>query len=602
MANLSKQRRQEKTRKLPPQLEPRVALFARVSSDKQSKEATIDRQRSLVKEAFTRHFNPQSLVGEYYDEGYNLEAKDESRKFWQMLEGVKNGTINTIIVASEDRIFRGESAELRGEITDALRHNGVRLITSNSDSTYSRSGTTDRLVSSITQELGAINKLEAVKTLQHGRRRKLKEQAKWRLTICPYGLRCERRIEGHEKIYDYRIVEEEAKFVCDIYRLYVGEAPQHLKVGETVSGRLGAERIAQILNANKVSREAWIREASQGVGTPGWDKQRVLRILLNETYAGRLTVVFPASVKVAGFQNVHTEATIAIPTIVDDHLFKKAQTIHQARRARLLDDRSTRTDVNFLHGLLRCPICDAGMRGRVANAGLRYYGCPNTSAKEPHPLLRAEDYESKVEASLVQLLSDVNFAKLTQEVIRQTSSQDKLIELRTEEATLQAEKESLTKKKLKVLVGWEDELIDDATYRARTGELKGRDLEIAARLEAIATVKGDLATPHERLMTLERVKRLLDEVLMSQSKTKYRVLKLVATELVASIKLTRLPPVTLTVATPQEEVSRLLTEGRITAKDVRMTFGLQPKEMLRNFGKQPRKVRLAFEPVVLLKE
>ena len=179
MANLRKQRQQLQT-KGQTQHDPRVALFGRVSSDKQAREATIERQQSLTRELFQRHYKdkPRAKIGEFWDESYNLEAKDESRQFWKMLRKVESGEINTIVVASEDRIFRGESAALRGEITDLLRHNGVRLITSNSDTLYSRSQTTDRLVTSIKQELGSINKLEAVRTLQHGRRRKLKEQSK----------------------------------------------------------------------------------------------------------------------------------------------------------------------------------------------------------------------------------------------------------------------------------------------------------------------------------------------------------------------------------------------------------------------------------------
>ena len=605
MANLKKQRQQPSRLKIPPQHSPKFVLYGRVSSDKQSKEATIERQQSLTNDLVKSYFKDKASmkVGEYWDEGYNLEKKNKSTHFWKLMDRVQRGEVNTIIVSSEDRIFRGESAKLRGEITDILRHNGVRLITSNSDTQYSRSATSDRLVTSIKQELGSINKLEAVRTLQHGRRRKLKEEAKWCLNICPYGLRVDRQIENHQKQYTYRIVEEEARYVRDIFRLYCGEKPEHLQVAFHLNAQIGSERISQILNKNKVSREQWIAEASQGIGTKAWDKQKVLRILLNETYAGRLTVVFAESEKVAGFQDLRTEQTLNIPAIVDERLFKKAQTIYHSRRAKLVDDMQPRTDINFLHGLLKCPKCGASMRGRVANAHHRYYGCPNTSHKDPHPLLRAEDYEAPVEKYLIQVLSGLDFYRLKKEIQASMASDREFQALQAAEKALLAEQSQLKARKLKILDGWESGLIDDELYRARIEQLKKREVEISQDLRAGLVAKDELTKPEDRLRSLENLRSVFQEIMANPDAQAERqaILKMAAGDLIESIALKELQKVEITTKTPKDRIKRLLSEGRVISKDVRDALGYTPKKMLAEFGRHPRKARINYAPEIRLK-
>ena len=419
------------------------------------------------------------------------------------------------------------------------------------------------------------------------------------LNICPYGLRCDRTIDNHEKVYTYRIVEEEAKFVRDIFRLYIGHPPKYLKyVGP--SKALGSERIAQILNQNNVSRDAWIQEASQGIGTSGWDKQKVLRILQNETYAGRLKVVFSESEKVAGFQDIRTEQVIAVPAIVDGATFNKAQQTHRARRHKLLDDYHVRTERNFLHGLLLCPVCDARMRGRVANHH-RYYGCPNTSATNPHPLLRADDYEGQVENFLIQLLSEANFHKLTQEMLRQSLAEDRLVSLKAEERSLQEKLEELKKKSFKLLSGWEDGLIDNDIYRERNQQIKAQKQDCEFELNHTQAELAVLITPNQRLMGLEKVKGLLNRALTEDSESKSKILRLVAVEVLEFVRLIPHQPVKMTLKTPREKIEEYLQAGRILAKDVRELYGWRAKRMQAEFGKWPRKSRVDFGCVPQLK-
>jgi len=548
---------------------------------------TIDRQVSLTNQIFNRYFrdNASCLVGSFEDEGYNLERKDPSREFWRLAQDIREGKVNTVIVSSEDRIFRGESAQLRGEITDLFRHHGVRLITSNSDTTYSRTETTSRLVSSITQELGAINKLETVKMLQHGRRRKLAEDERWFLTVVPYGLRCHRRVENHVKIYDYSIVEDEAQYVRDIFRLYVGEKPEKLR-SVWQGRRLGATRIAQILNDNRVDRSAWIAFVPPGVATEGWDRQKVLRILKNATYAGQLTVTFSPTIRVAGYENIATTKTILVPAIVSQELFDRAQVVARQVRLKLLDDFQPRIETNWLHGLIECPKCGERLTGRLAARKLRYYGCPNF-----HGLFRADDLESQVEQDLVRILTDnVEYKKLVDATGRARSNKDERRQLETQLVTTEKAVADRRRRLEKLTVGWSDGTVDDDTYRSLSRKLRD---EIDNQEAVQASLRRHLTDQErdKRTVTVADIRKALQTTLNSPEH-KPRVMRLVATELLERVKIVKSPKVNLK-GLSDADIKALYRGGRILPADLR-GIGWTNKQIFSQLGTCGRKSKIDY--------
>jgi len=581
--------------------DPLVALYCRVSSDKQSREATIDRQLSLTKEIYKRSFgsDPRAkLVGSFEDNGYNLENRDEGRQFWRLMREVKLRKVNTIIVVSEDRIFRGESAALRGEITDILRHYGVRLITSSGANTYSRGETSARLVSSITQELGAISKLETVRTLQHGRRRKLAENDAWFLSICPFGLRCNRRVENHQKIYDYSIVQEEAEVVRDVFRLYVG-MPTKVLPRQSPLKPIGATRIAGLLNAAKIDRSKWAATLPEGMTREDWDKQNVLRMLRNSTYTGELTVVFQPTTKVAGYEAITTSKTIPIPVIISPELFAKAQAIHQKRRENLLDDYAPRKDTNWLHGLIACPVCATRLRGRMANQGTRYYGCPETSTKKPHGLFRAEDIEPTVGEELTELLLEkVRFEKLLAAIKNQQSGSGKRAELRKRVDAIAIELEKCSKRQEKLALSWADGTLEDETYRNLIKQLKSAAVKLKSEGAEIREALSESEVGQQAIGSLSDVRDLLIKALDNPTK-KQKILALAARQIVERVELRPLKP--LNVARMDDSAIKVAYSlGRILPKDLKAA-GWSVRRIFSELGRTGRKMPMTHQPVIVFR-
>jgi len=285
-----------------------VVCYARVSSDKQAKEETIFRQHSINRVTLERFLrdnadkNPQH-IGDFSDEGYNFETEDERTSFWRnIIPLVKDGRISHIITTNIDRIFRGESAELKGKVEDIFRRNNITILSDNSITVFSPDDTQGRLTTSIMTELGTISKLELVKVMHSGRRRRLAEEGEWFLSIAPYGYRIERLTDGRRKKYKYHIVEEEAEVVRSIFDMYT--SPRE---------RLGANRIANEVNRlYPDSRKRFAERNPNFEINEKWDRQAVLRLLRATIYVGELDVTFGPSRKVSGFSSTVTSKTILV--------------------------------------------------------------------------------------------------------------------------------------------------------------------------------------------------------------------------------------------------------------------------------------------------
>jgi hypothetical protein len=559
---------------------------------------TIDRQVGVVTELYERHYgnNPKvQLVGLFKDEGYNLETIDETKNFWRLIKMIQEGTVNVIIAASEDRIFRGESAALRGLITDVFRHNRVKLITSGGVLAYDPTETSSRVASSVTQELGAIAKLESMKTMHDGRRRKA-EKGDWYLNVTPYGLRCKRYLEGRIKKYNYIIDEEEAQFVRDVFRLYAGLKPQVLPAPAT-GGRIGATKIARILDEYGVSRESYVLSMPSGVATLGWDRQKVLRMLTNETYTGRLIINFNPTKKVSGFDRVRTVKTIEVPAIVDDALFAKVQEVYQKKREDLLDDWQPRTETNWLHGLVRCPVCGKRLFGRVAaNVGAdRYYGCGGSHGK----LYRCDDVEREVESYLKSMiLNESNFNKLMELANKRLSSasdRSRLEKSILRKATEKSELES----KLDLLL---DKLISGVITDSQFNRFKEKletDLKKAGdEITQLETSMRALAVAKDSIESYVEIRDALSTA-MQNPERKEKILRLAANSLIKEVRLSdhKIEIDGLT----NDEIKKLFHAGYFTLKDLREHFGWCAKKIYSIFGQNHRRSRIDYKVHVDLK-
>lgn len=349
-----------------------MAVYLRVSTEEQAKHDNIDRQRFLCDKIVNKLVaEGATVVGTFADEGYNLETFEATRAFWKILSLVEKSMISTIVIAADDRIFRGEKASIRGKILDTLRRGGVRVVTPVSDVVYSLADSQSRLVSSLSQEIGSANKIELVKSLQTGFRLQV-ENRKYHQPIAPYGIRVDRTLIKSKKHFSYRVVASEAAIIRDVFALYLGKKPKILPPGGGTP--IGYIRIARILRDAGVSREAWISEAAHN-SSPLWTPEAVVKILSCELYTGVRTIRFRRT-NLLPDKEVR-QVCLETP-IIDRETFETAQKIRKERGE--ASDHSdapmvTPADVWF-HDFLHCGHC--GMHLSLINhykRGSSYYGC-----------------------------------------------------------------------------------------------------------------------------------------------------------------------------------------------------------------------------------
>jgi len=163
---------------------------------------------------------------------------------------------------------------------------------------------------------------------------------------------------GNDK-YKLDIAPKEAEIARTIFKLYLQ--------GSKDRAMMGAKQIAMWLNKRAISRR----------NNHEWEKQHILKILSNPSYAGRYYFNKSDS-KNKTIKPEDEWILIQIPAIIGNEFFLKIQEIMK-KRDPMKSNPSLTTSPSLLTGLLRCGKCDASMTRE--SSGKRgeyfYYNCRN---------------------------------------------------------------------------------------------------------------------------------------------------------------------------------------------------------------------------------
>ena len=237
--------------KITPGQRLRVAAYARISSDKDVAETSLEEQIDYYTKLIVQNLN-WDFAGIYYDDGISGTTISRRKGFMRLVDNARAGLIDVILVKSVSRFSRNLVDLL--EIMQELRKLGVEIFfeQQNTSSLDVKSDQIITLYAKFAEE-------EAIS---------VSENQKWRLDVD--------RKRGHyhlpvEHMMGYRydengkitIHEEEAKTIRLIYKLYLED--------------VGTTSIAQFLKENKYTNRR---------GSTSWSVSSVNYILKNEKYAG----------------------------------------------------------------------------------------------------------------------------------------------------------------------------------------------------------------------------------------------------------------------------------------------------------------------------
>ena len=347
------------------QPQKRCAIYTRKSREDGLEQEfnSLDAQHEAC-EAYiaSQRFNGWTLVPTRYDDGGFSGGNTDRPGLRQLLKDIEAGEINAVVVYKIDRLSR--SIRDFGTLFDAFEKHNVSFVSVTQQ--IDTSTPTGRMVLNI---LMSFAQFEREMTIERVRDKVAASKRKgiWMGGPTPFGY----RIENH----GLAIMPERADTVRWIFSRY-------LQLG-------GTKQIADELND---------RGDAPRPNGKRWTPRHVYTILGNPTYIGKLR---HGAELLPGRQ----------PAIVDDDVFRKAQTLLK-ENAPVPESRRTKTQAP-LKSLLRCGECDCAMMPLFSTKkGKRYmyYRCGadarHTKQGCPVGSIPAEDVEKIVFGLLARFLSD----------------------------------------------------------------------------------------------------------------------------------------------------------------------------------------------------
>jgi site-specific DNA recombinase len=466
-----------------------IAIYARVSSEHQAQQATVQSQVATLKERAEADGHlvlPQDL---YIDEGFS-GATLARPALERLRDRIAEGAIESLYVHSPDRLARKYAYQV--VLLEEFRQQGVIPIF-----LHGPAGQTaeDEL---LVQVQGMIAEYERAKILERCRRGKIhraRDGLVNPLSAAPYGFAYIKKSDSSPA--SYQVLLHEAKVVRDIFHALVHEQKS-----------IGA--IVRDLNQQKIPTRK---------GAPRWDRATVWAMLQNPAYMGkaafgktevteRRALLRPIRGKDATprrargtYRDKSSEQwiTIDVPAIVSRDVFEMAKS--QLDRNKTLSQRNARGERYLLQGLTVCAGCKYAFYGKTvsksaAKGGNRYgyYRCVGGDAYRfaggrvcSNPQVRVDQLDQYVWKSICELLQ--NPARMLEEWSRRQHDEgapDDLRAQREQAARIVATHE----RSLKRLVdGYEAGAIDLHDLKARSEALRGR-IEHAKR--DVANVESKL--------------------------------------------------------------------------------------------------------------
>lgn len=351
-----------------------VALYARVSTDKQAEEHTIDSQLAELREV-CKDLQP---VREYTDIGWSGETLDRPG-LERLREDTQRGEVGRLYIHSLDRLSR--NLYQQGILVEQLRKHDVEIYIKDKPIDFTGEG---KLLFDL---LGAVAEYEKFKILERTQRGRLyKARTKGIVgTSPPFGYRYVKKAPGTEG--RYVIDSEQAEVVRLIFELYLRYQ--------------SIDQVRKELTARGIKpprRERWVRSTTH-------------RILTNESYVGRGYYGMRQSVEINDGKR-YTKVLkrgrrlrdrsewipINFPVIMDEAKFKVVQEVLKKRYRPY----GQAKHFYLLSGLVRCARCHATFTGDACKGRFFYYRCNNRHRRFPLPrtckalMVRREELDGAV--------------------------------------------------------------------------------------------------------------------------------------------------------------------------------------------------------------
>jgi site-specific DNA recombinase len=372
----------------------KIAIYARVSTETQAKDGTINSQLEALREYAQAH--DLTIAQECIDNG--ISGADLNRPGLDQLRDLAlEGDIESVLILSPDRLSRKQAHQII--LMDEFKKRDIQVLFTSQQFDDSPEGNL------MLQIQGAVAEFERAKILDR-MRRGTKHAVKNGQVIGsnpPYGYRFVRKSENTPAHWEVDL--QEAELVRLIFDQYTKKKMKGTKIAKYLMG------------------EGILTRA----GSTKWYASVIYSILKNETYLGTAFMFKNSSVepkktaktkqyrkrKKSGKEKRPRKDWIGIPVtpLIDQKTWDTAQALlkKNAYRAR----RNNHKNKYLLRGLVLCGECGSMASGYVSNKKT-YYSCGAKRNKnittKPHDDVnistRHQPFDAKIWQGIVELLQD----------------------------------------------------------------------------------------------------------------------------------------------------------------------------------------------------
>jgi len=440
----------------------KVCLYARVSSDSQKENETIESQVAELKEICQK--NKVKIVKEYIDDGWSGETLAR-RGLDQLRDDASRGIWETVYIYKADRLGRDHIDQ--GIVLRDLKKQGIKVVFGNRPLTEE-----NKLLSDVESLLAEHEKRQFMERTRRGKLHKAKS-GKHIHCRPPFGYKF---IKKGDKEWVLVVNPEEAKIVKLIFDLYF-----------------------KIQSSHGVARELYRKEVKTRDGCI-WRQAKITIMLKNETYIGNWHYgkemrVEPKRRDSKFYKRVRSShrtrdkkdwITVKVPAIIDKAIFEKVQELRKKNFKLYGKTKYT----YILGGLLKCAKCGARMVGFCHRHKFFYYRCSRRSqhfANEPNYCragsIRKDALESAVWNDIKRAIQN---PKILLQYASHLNKQDKDGQMLLEEKKdLFRKKEQIKQKKSKLFDLYEEENIDKEELSRRMGDHSQAEKSINSSLREI---------------------------------------------------------------------------------------------------------------------
>ena len=440
----------------------KVYTYTRVSTAMQVDGYSLDAQKAKMK-AYA-DYNDYEIVGEYEDAGKSGKSIEGRAQFSQMMEDIKSGKdgVSYVLVFKLSRFGRNAADVLSS--LQVMQDFGVNLVCVEDGIDSSKDA--GKLMISVLSAVAEIERENIRVQTMEGRIQKARE-GRWNGGFAPYGY----------QLVDGKLIinEEEAEAIRVIYDQYV-----HTDIGAN-----GIAKYLENHGIRKIPR--------QNGKNPLFDAHLIRLILKNPVYCGKIAYGRRKTEKVRGTRNEYKLVEQDNYLLADgQHEAIVSEEVWQAAQVKLLAqakkyehvNRGKDEHVHLLSGIVKCPVCGAGMYGNKSikhkadgtkYKDFYYYGCKHRTMIRGHKCDYKKQIREERDNTVARLaVKGVDAAPVVDQII---AEDDRRKSLQQQLDSCLAEQNALSKEIGKMFASGRKEEAEAAKSRVSTLKEESHRLE-----------------------------------------------------------------------------------------------------------------------------